>query len=703
MSLQHIFQAVLQTSIMAGVIVVLILLVHLIVGNRLGMRWRYLLWMLVIVRLLLPHSIESKASIFNLADSIERKISAELSDLAFLGGRSQLSNLDYTMHEEDKTHSEADMVPTATQPTDKSAMQGMGLINLFALIWLGGAIFFGIYALVVNIRFWLNIRKADSLLNARAYEILDEARKKMKVHTHIPLVESDKVFCSALFGFVRPRLIIPKSVMDTMNDEELYYIMLHELAHYKQNDILIGWLTTILKVIHWFNPLLWYAFYRIRQDREISCDMIALAHMDKESGIRYGKTLIKLVESYKKTVKVSGMAGIIEGNSPLKKRILAIKTHEPLGIMRSITASVLFLMIILITLTNPVQAGNSNSNMQLASWGTSDNSSSVQKIMDSTSLASAREAIFESLSGFYDRSMEAAIRQLLNKPEGELSQSDIESITSLTIIGPYVSENLGYINGFLEHGYIDKDGMVHNEKGSIENLSDIGKLSSLITLEVDWQKSLDPFTLTYPPKLRNLRLRCDGLTDLSFLLGQDQIQSIFLDRNAITDTAPLAELINLRELSLNNNRIRDITPVGRLTNLFWLDISVNPINDIKPLSQLKELRYLYAANISRFDLNAITGLTELKELSLPDCDLKSLDGIETLKNLEILFISNNQISDIQVLQVLPNLEVIDLSNNPIEDYSPLFNIPSLKRVVLHNFHDTTLIQKLEEKGIVVIR
>lgn len=734
MSLQHFFQAILQTSIMAGVLVILILLVNLIVGNWLGMRWRYLLWMLVIVRLLLPYSIESKVSIFNLTETIEQEITSEWSKPVFIVRT--IPSPDYVAPEKVDTQIDPSEALKPVRPDEKPVSGSFVLLDLLAMVWLGGAVLFAIHALYVNIRFWCIIRKAGAMLNMRAYQILDETRRIMKIHTPIPLVESDLITCPALFGFVRPRLIMPKSIMETLTDEELRFIMMHELAHFKQNDILIGWLTMVLRVLHWFNPFLWYAFYRIRQDREISCDMIALGHMDRESSIRYGKTLIKLVENYKKSVELSGMAGIIEGSSPLKKRILAIKTHQPLGILRGITAAALFLMIILVTLTNPVQAGNSIIPGQLTS-GALENSTPAPTFMDTLSptpsaadpvspTPTARDDIrvseapipetqappedpspsalgSESFTGFSDSRMEAAIRVLLNKPEGDLNPSDIQAISSLTIIGSQVDEGFGSIVGFTENGYTYMNGLLSNARGNIQNLSDIGKLSNLSTLEIDWQEGLDPFTLTFPPILRDLRLRCDGITDLSFLSGQNKLQVLILEFNAIADAAPLADLTNLRQLSLLSNRIEDISPLGRLTNLDWLDISKNLISDTAPLAQLKALRYLYVNYIKGFDLNTIAGLSELTDLGLSHCELKNLEGIQAFKNLEQLNIDNNQLSDIQLLAELPHLRILNLTNNPIEDYSVLLNMPSLRKVILQDFRDTALIQKLEEKGIEVLR
>ena len=57
------------------------------------------------------------------------------------------------------------------------------------------------------------------------------------------LVETEAVGSPALFGFVRPRLLLPAGLMSQFTREELRHVFMHELAHVKRRDILFGWLT----------------------------------------------------------------------------------------------------------------------------------------------------------------------------------------------------------------------------------------------------------------------------------------------------------------------------------------------------------------------------------------------------------------------------------------------------------------------------
>jgi Tol biopolymer transport system component len=106
--------------------------------------------------------------------------------------------------------------------------------------------------------------------------------------------------------------------------EEMRYIFLHELAHLKRRDIYLGWLTSFLQILHWFNPLVWFAFYRMRADRELSCDAFVLSRTGKEKSQEYGQAIVGFLRRFSRSRPLPAMAGILENKSQLKRRITMI-------------------------------------------------------------------------------------------------------------------------------------------------------------------------------------------------------------------------------------------------------------------------------------------------------------------------------------------------------------------------------------------
>jgi hypothetical protein len=153
--------------------------------------------------------------------------------------------------------------------------------------------------------------------------------------------------------------LLPVGLTRSFSQEELRYVFLHELSHIKRRDILTGWLMTALQILHWFNPLVWLAFHRMRVDRELACDALALSYAKEEENQPYGRTIIKLLEGFGCSTWAPSMAGTVENKNQMKERISMIAkfrktSHGPA------LAGVLFIALGLVTLTDAQTGGKSS-------------------------------------------------------------------------------------------------------------------------------------------------------------------------------------------------------------------------------------------------------------------------------------------------------------------------------------------------------
>ena len=336
--LSEIFGWLLRSSAYACVLVCLVLAVKIAIGNRVAARWHYIFWLLVVVRMIMPWSLQSTVSVLNL-----------IPDSAKWRARTLLST--------EVAGSEFEMSPVVINSTDAdmSAGSAIRVADILALVWLAGGLVLAGYVFVSNFRLWGIIKSVRPLTEQRILDLLEDCKKQAGVETILGIIVTDKVKSPSLFGFIRPRLLLPVGIIETHDVEELRHIFLHELSHLKRCDIFLGWVTSLLLVVHWFNPFLWYAFYRMRQDRELACDESALSTMGVGESEKYGLTIVGLLEKFSQARGLPIMAAVSEDRSNLKRRIAMISQFKREPFVWSVLAVTLIVVLSLVTLTNATQ------------------------------------------------------------------------------------------------------------------------------------------------------------------------------------------------------------------------------------------------------------------------------------------------------------------------------------------------------------
>jgi len=196
------------------------------------------------------------------------------------------------------------------------------------LAWLGGFLLFFLRILIATSKLMLQSRRFALVTDPQTLAILDEARRRMRIRRGVSILSAPNLTTPALMGLIRPRILLPAKVIAEFRPSELRLIFLHELAHLRRRDVAVNWLITVLNMLHWFNPLLWLAFARLRAERELACDELVLAASEVQERREYGNTMIKLLQAYCGGAALPGVVGILEGQAPLRRRITMIAQFE---------------------------------------------------------------------------------------------------------------------------------------------------------------------------------------------------------------------------------------------------------------------------------------------------------------------------------------------------------------------------------------
>jgi beta-lactamase regulating signal transducer with metallopeptidase domain len=220
------------------------------------------------------------------------------------------------------------------------------------LLWLAGGVALAIYIGACNFRLWQLVTRERPLTDQKILDLLEDCKAQMGIHNILGIVVTDKVNSAALFGFIRPRLLLPAGMVETLTLKELRYVFMHELGHLRRRDIYVGWLMSLLQVLHWFNPLVWLAFYRMQSDRELACDALVLSYARGGESKEYGRTIVNLLERFSYPQRLPSMAGILENKSQLKRRIKMIAQFKKTSRTRRAGAMLLLTALAFIVLTN---------------------------------------------------------------------------------------------------------------------------------------------------------------------------------------------------------------------------------------------------------------------------------------------------------------------------------------------------------------
>ncbi|MFC1764153.1 M56 family metallopeptidase [Planctomycetota bacterium] len=336
------------STVKASVVICLILIVRALLRNRLASRWWYALWVIVLIRLLCPWVPQSRLSVFNIGSQPQAGtrtpavLNAAVQDVSFTTSQPKLS----PASGEAKSQIPVEWVAT-TIPTYRLKMS-----EILSLVWLAGALFVGAFALISDIRLWYTIRAQQNVTDADVMALFEDCKKAMGVHATVGLVLTDCVDAPCVFGVVRPRILLPLGTLESLRGEQLRHVFLHEFAHLRRFDNLWGTLILLVQVIHWFNPLIWLSFHRMRTDRELACDTLVLSAMAEGEQNQYGLTIMDLSAGLARLHLLPSITGIVESKSFLTRRIEMIAQYHPQKQKKQGWPMVLVVLFSLLTLTD---------------------------------------------------------------------------------------------------------------------------------------------------------------------------------------------------------------------------------------------------------------------------------------------------------------------------------------------------------------
>lgn len=330
-----IFIHILSMSITAGYCIVAVILIRFLL-RRQPKIFSYLLWGIVLFRLLCPVSISSPFSILPVHPETALQERMGGSRSAAVSAAWQGKNDSYA---DGSLYAGTEIGEAAGtgENTEEAGEMGLKLRNGAAVlwnflsggmgsrIWLWGMILLTGYGIVTAVQFRVFLKGAVWLSD--------------------DIYELEGLPTPFVFGILRPRVYLPAH----LSDEERRYVLEHERVHMARGDHLIKLTAWAARDIHWFNPLVWLAFALMENDMEMSCDEAVLRKLGEGVRQEYSRALLAL--SCEKRLNGCPLAF---GEGKVKSRILNILTCRERTFAAVLAATVLVILAVLGLSLNPV-------------------------------------------------------------------------------------------------------------------------------------------------------------------------------------------------------------------------------------------------------------------------------------------------------------------------------------------------------------
>ncbi len=353
MIITPIFYKVLYLTVIGSITGLIVCLIRNIFDKKLSGKWRCIMWFIVLATLLIPIRYEIKTTrsmpnniinniedIKNIAEKpvVYHELHENQSEIEYQ--TSQENNLENIQVEDVQDNIKEKLNQDNVIPNEdvRHISNHLSINYILTNIviptsWLIGTFIFAILLIsgVFQIR---NKSRKENFQDERICTILENCKEQLNIKKNIKIVLQEN-YKTSIFGIFNPVILVSENILNESN-ETIKYIFLHELSHYKRNDPIFNYILLATLSIHWFNPIIWFIFMKVREDIELGADELAIEKLNKQEKKEYGFVLINLLKNISKANYTANMLCISDTEKNMERRILMIKGKNKNKILSAI-------------------------------------------------------------------------------------------------------------------------------------------------------------------------------------------------------------------------------------------------------------------------------------------------------------------------------------------------------------------------------
>ncbi len=352
-----------EITVYSAIIFAILMLFKKVFNKKLSPLMHYVLWGLLIARLVVPITLDSQIKFITIP---QKEVASQ--NLNFYGDDDEATpqaqrantqmpptNGNVQLH----TNLNGNINGMATGNTTGSntlgqnsytkGVQTFTIYDVLLIIWLFGIGAVGVYMLFSYMYLRQKLKESTLLPTKELYMLFLECKKALGIKAKI------KLRCQ--YGINSPALLFPRTILMPLcllkntSEEQIKLMLTHELYHYKYKDHFVILMLALLRAVYWFNPVVWISFYKIVNDMENLCDSRVIKQVGEKNRRLYADTLLLLFSMNKKGL-VLGMANTrknaknrikgvyLRGKSAKGTKIEAVILSMIIGVMCFTTACV---------------------------------------------------------------------------------------------------------------------------------------------------------------------------------------------------------------------------------------------------------------------------------------------------------------------------------------------------------------------------
>ena len=286
-TLQWLFSNILYMAGMASFVAIIILLLRKLFDKKISPKWKFAMWILLFISLVLPFRITLYANNNNFY------IASMIMD--------RLENI-------------------------KNILSISTYGKILTVIWISGIL---VLSIIYFVSSWIMNRKIgrEEIKEERILKIWHQAKEEIGVKKEIKLIKQEIKTIPCIYGMIHPSILLTEEILEKP-EEVLKHIFMHELSHEKRKDTWINKILLLITIVYWFNPFFWFCFQQIRQDMELKADELVLSKLPKQKEKEYAKSLVSILPISQEQKITNRLLYVTDSKKNMERRINMIKLSK---------------------------------------------------------------------------------------------------------------------------------------------------------------------------------------------------------------------------------------------------------------------------------------------------------------------------------------------------------------------------------------